>query len=227
MKRFVWGWLSVCVLATTANAHVLDQYLQTAQIALAPDSVRIELRLIPGKEVAARVFALMDTDGDGQLSSDEQQAYAQRVRQDLSLTINQQAVPLTLAEAVFPERSAMNEGLGAIRMTFTAAAKLTATTSQQINFRNDHLPEFSTYLVNALVPENDALKITGQQRDALQRGLSLSVQTTNERWHWKWMWLSGLLLLLLAVGVRLASRAARKLSLATTQNDQTARHDQV
>ena len=80
MRRLVLCLLCVCAVHLPVAAHVLDQYLQVAQIALAPDGVRIELRLIPGAQVAARVFVLIDTDGDGQLSTVEQPAYAQRVR---------------------------------------------------------------------------------------------------------------------------------------------------
>jgi hypothetical protein len=160
--------------------------------------------LIPGAQIAARVFALMDADGDGQLATTEQQAYAQRVRQELSLTINQEAAPLMLAEAVFPERSAMNEGLGAIRLTFTAPAGVGAPARQQLAFRNDHLPELSAYLVNPLIPESAAIKITGLQRDVLQRGLQVDFQATpvaasnGMRWLGQMLWmLCGLCLTLL------------------------------
>ena len=159
MRRLVLCLLCVCAVHPPVAAHVLDQYLQVAQIALAPDGVRIELRLIPGAQVAARVFVLIDTDGDGQLSTVEQPAYAQHVRQDLTLTITQtsgqQPALLALADAQFPLRKAMDEGLGAIRLTFTATVALNGTSQQQLNFRNDHLPEFSVYLVNALVPESN------------------------------------------------------------------------
>jgi hypothetical protein len=44
---------------------VLDQYLQVAQIALAPDGVRVELRLIPGVQAADRICTLIDAGGMG------------------------------------------------------------------------------------------------------------------------------------------------------------------
>lgn len=193
MKRLLFFWLSTCALSITVSAHVLDQYLQVAQIALEPDGVRIELRMIPGAQVADCVFALIDANRDGQLSSVEQQAYAQRVLQDLALTINQQVAPLILENAQFPERSAMNEGLGTIRLTFTAKAALTAASEQLLDFQNRHLPSLSVYLANALVPANDAIKITGQQRDALQHGLQLQFQATPAATRTGWHWLSVLL----------------------------------
>ena len=80
MKRRLACCLCVLIFQATAAAHVLDEYLQVAQIALAPDGVRVELRLIPGVKVADRIFALIDVDDvDGKISPVEEQAYARRV----------------------------------------------------------------------------------------------------------------------------------------------------
>jgi hypothetical protein len=209
MKQLALCLLCVCAVHLPVAAHVLDQYLQVAQIAVAPDGVRVELRLIPGVQVAERVFALMDADGDGRLSSAEQQAYAQRVLQDIALSINERRTPLALADAQFPERATMREGLGAIRLTFTAAAALNGTGNQQLNFRNDHLPEFSGYLVNALVPASDTIRIAGQERDALQRGLQLNFQAMPATTHARLRWAG---LLLLGAGLVLGVLSWKRLS---------------
>ena len=152
---------------------MLDEYVQAAQVALAPEGVRVELRLVPGVEVAERVFALIDSDGDGQISSAEEQAYARRVLQDVALEVDGRRATLTLKGVEFPSRREMDEGVGAIRLTLAAEANLGAAGEHRLSFRNDHLPEFGVYLANALVPATDALKITGQQRDALQHELQV------------------------------------------------------
>jgi hypothetical protein len=216
MKRPWLMLLCMCALTATAQAHVLDQYLQVAQIALAPDGVRVELRLIPGVEAAHCVFVLMDADHDGRLSAAEEQAYARRVWQDLALAINQKAVPLALAGAQFPERAAMSEGLGTIRLVFEAKAALQA--AEQLDFQNRHLPALSVYLVNALVPESAAIKITGQQRDALQRGLQLQFHAMKAEARVDWRWLAvllgglGLVALLWLRKNKIATLLARRLS---------------
>jgi hypothetical protein len=51
---------------------------------------------------------------------------------------------------------------------------LGAAGEHQLSFRNDHLPKLGVYLANALVPETDAIKITGQQHDALQHELQVN-----------------------------------------------------
>ncbi|MFN0108464.1 MAG: hypothetical protein ACKVZH_06380 [Blastocatellia bacterium] len=174
MKRLLFNLICACVLSVTIKAHVLDQYLQVTQIALTPDGARIELRLVPGAQVAERVFALIDVDGDGQISSAEEQAYARQVLQDLALEVDGHRAPLALTGIQFPTRHEMNEGNGAIRLNLAVEAALNMTGEHQLFFRNDHLPELGVYLVNAMVPQTDAIKINGQQRDALQHGLRVS-----------------------------------------------------
>ena len=176
MKRWLFCLLSACALHFTVSAHVLDQYLQVTQIALAPNNVRLELRLIPGIQVADRICALIDANGDGQISNAEEQAYAVRVWQDIELTIGDIKTPLKLIEFQFPSQSEMREGLGTIRLTFEASATL--STAGQLYFRNNHLPELGVYLVNALMPATNEIKLGGQERDPLQRGLRLDFQVT-------------------------------------------------
>jgi len=193
MKRWLLGLLCACAFSTTAAAHVLDQYLQVAQIALAPGGVRVELRLIPGVQVADRVFALIDADGDGRISPAEEQAYARRVLRDVALEVDGRRAPLALAGIQFPSRREMNEGIGAIRLDLAAEAALGAAGKHQLSFRNDHLPELGVYLANALVPASDAIEITGQQRDALQHGLQVDFRVLSADARAWPRWTGGLL----------------------------------
>ena len=168
MKRLPILLLCLCTLHLPIAAHVLDSYLQIAQVALSPDGVRIELGLIPGVDVADRVFALIDADGDGRISPAEEQAYVRCVMQDVALQIDGKTVPLALTIVEFPSRSEMNEGVGEIRLNFAAETSLNLAGEHRIIFRNDHLPELGVYLANVLVPSTDAIEITGQRRDPLQ-----------------------------------------------------------
>jgi nickel/cobalt transporter (NicO) family protein len=201
MKRLVLCLLCVCAVHLPVAAHVLDQYLQVAQIALAPSGVSIELRLIPGVQVAERICILIDADGDGQITTAEEQSYARRVVQDIALEMDGRRAPLALTAVQFPSRSEMNEGIGAIRLDLAAEAALDTAGEHQLSFRNDHLPELGGYLANALVPTTDAIKITGQQRDALQHGLQVDFRVLSvdaRAWpRWTGVLLFGLCLAML------------------------------
>src|SRR4051794_5158342 len=116
MRRALACLLSMFALQATAAAHVLDEYVEAAQLALAPGGVRVELRLVPGVFVADRVYALIDGDGDGQVSAAEEQDYARRVMQDVTLEVDGRRAPLVLKGSEFPSRREMKEGVGAIRL---------------------------------------------------------------------------------------------------------------
>lgn len=180
MKRLTLCLLCVCAVHIPVAAHVLDQYLQVTQIALAPGGARVELRLTPGAQVADRVFALIDADSDGQISFVEEQAYTRRVLQDIALEVDGRPAPLALKGIRFPSRREMDEGTGAIRLDLAAETALGVAGEHQLTFRNNHLPELGAYLANALVPTTDAIKITGQQRDALQHELRLNFRVLSD-----------------------------------------------
>lgn len=188
MKWLLLCILSACAFHRTVSAHVLDQYLQVAQVALAPDGVRIELRLIPGAQVADRVFALIDTDGNGEILHTEEQAYAQRVWQDVTFEVDGRRAPLRLTGIQFPSRLEMKEGIGAIRLDLVADVALDAAGEHQLSFRNDHLSEFGVYLANALVPATREIKITGQKRDALQHELRINFQAMPDAARGRLFW---------------------------------------
>lgn len=188
MRRLLFCFLCAFALHATVSAHVLDQYLQVAQLALAADGVRVELRLIPGAQVADRICALIDVDGDGKILGTEEQAYARRVWQDVALEVDGRRVPLALTKLQFPSRLEMSEGIGAIRLELAAEAALGIAGEHQISFRNDHLPELGVYLSNALVPATNEIKINKQERDALQQGLRINFHATPDAAHAGWRW---------------------------------------
>lgn len=129
-----------------------------------------------------------------------------------------QAAQIALRGVEFPSRREMNEGIGAIRLDLAAETDLRAAGEHQLSFRNDHLPELSVYLSNALVPATDAIKITGQQRDALQHGLRvdfLVLSPDARAWpRWIRVLLLGLcLVLLLTQWKRLNFRTAKEIRM--------------
>ena len=165
--------------ATPANAHQLDEYVQASKISIARDLVRVELRLTPGVKVLSRVLAVIDTNGDGVLSADEQRVYAERVRGDLSLAVDGKPLSLRLVRLGFPDIAEMKEGLGEIRMDFLAAVPAGGG-GRRLTFENHHLPDVAVYLANALVPEDSAIRIGAQHRSYEQSSFTLEYETTDD-----------------------------------------------
>ena len=218
MTKSCWA-LAAWVVAfpATAAAHVLDQYLQVAQVALAPDGVRVELRLVPGVQVADRVLALIDANGDGEVTAAEQQAYARDVRQYVTLAVDDQPLAMELKDTQFPSRQEMKDGVGVIRLQLAAKASLVTAGRHRVALRNDYRPDIGVYLANALVPKSDTMTVVRQTRDPMQRGLQIDVDvrpaaaTSPPRWPLALV--VGLLATIAVVAARGRFVASRKLAL--------------
>ena len=102
------------------SAHRLDEYLQATLISVDKDQIQAQIRLIPGVAIFPVVLAGIDTDRDGVISKPEEQAYAQRVLRDLSLTMDGDRLRPRLISMRFPEIQDMKEGLGEIEIEFSA-----------------------------------------------------------------------------------------------------------
>jgi hypothetical protein len=187
------------------SAHRLDEYLQAARIAIEPDRVQVELTLTPGISVAAGIIRTIDADGDGVLSPDEQQAYAERVLDAISLRVDEgRPLQMRRVSSTFPDVHALRTGDAAIDIRSEAVVTPLAEGPHRVFYRNGHDTARSVYLANALVPTNSRIAVTGQQRDGAQS--ELAIDFTVERpplasfaslapWApWGWMLLAGALI---------------------------------
>jgi HupE / UreJ protein len=155
------------LLPLSAFAHRLDEYLQATILSVEKDRIQGSMRLIPGVAVSSIVIASIDTNGDGVLSESECRIYAQRVLDDLSLSLNGNRLEPRLVSASFPAPGEMKEGLGEIHIEFTADLPADAT-NRKLIFENHHQSGISAYLVNALVPRDKNIQITSQNRNENQ-----------------------------------------------------------
>lgn len=167
------AWCVWLACPAPAAAHRLDEYLQATRIALAPDTVAVEIDLTPGVSVASRVAALIDVNVDGELSAAEQRAYAALVVRQAQLTIDGIPVPFVLVDCTYPGRDEMAGGIGSIHLRARATVGVASPPGRhEVTYRNDHQAGFSAYLVNALMPP-DGIRITDQRRDPSQHQLTL------------------------------------------------------
>jgi hydrogenase/urease accessory protein HupE len=166
-------------LPATAFAHRLDEYLQATILSVEQGRIEGSMRLVPGVAVSSTIIANIDTNGDGTLSEAEQQAYAQHVLTDLSLSIDSRRLALHLASASFPAIDEMKQGGGEIQLHFTAAVPRGGT-KHSLLFENRHEPKSSVYLVNSLVPRDPELHIAAQRRNENQSIYQLDFEQGTE-----------------------------------------------
>lgn len=159
--------LAILPLGMPVFAHRLDEYLQATLISVEKNYIHASMRLIPGIAVAGSVLADIDTNRDGVLSESERRAYAERVLQDLALSVDRSLLSLRLVSVVFPKPEEMREGLGEIQIEFTADLPRSGR-ARKLIFENHHQSRIAAYLVNCLVPGDRDIGIIAQNRNELQ-----------------------------------------------------------
>jgi hypothetical protein len=162
-KLLIVGVAMLLSLPAAASAHRLDEYLEAAILSVESGRVDGSMRLVPGVAVAPAVTSSIDANHDGLLSDAEQQAYILRVLKDVSLSAGGQPLQLGVVSADFPPIDAMKQGVGEIRINFTAGMP-SGGASHRLVFENHHQSNIAVYLVNSLVPNDKTIQITAQNR---------------------------------------------------------------
>jgi hypothetical protein len=170
------------VTPVPAGAHRLDEYLQATRLSIGAERVDLEIDLTAGVNIASEVLAWVDTDGDGQISSAEGDAYARLVLQSVALAVDGRPAAIALRESRFPPVEDLRLGVGSIRVRATSSAPAVGIGRHSASYSNTHRSERSVYLVNALVPVDSRIRIAGQRRDREQHGLTLDYDVTSTRW---------------------------------------------
>lgn len=168
------------VLIAPAGAHRMDEYLQATRLSVSLDRVDLEIDLTPGIALASRVFSWIDADQDGEISGVEGQTYARRMLDSVVLKIDGWPAPVVLLGASFPRFQEMSLGVGTIRLRAAAKIPQARAGRHQLSFLNTHRPEWSVYLINALVPENPRVQLEDQRRDRQQHGLTLDYSVAGD-----------------------------------------------
>jgi hypothetical protein len=159
----------VVAAAALPTAHRLDEYLQAARVSLAHTRVELEIDLSPGASVADGIISLIDRDDDNRISTPEAEHYGRDVLADVVLELDGRAVALTLDRVEVPSLEEMRHGLGSIQVRASGAVEPRMGFRRELHIQNNHHPESSVYLVNALMPSDPGITVVAQTRDATQR----------------------------------------------------------
>ena len=184
--------LAAAVLAwampADSTAHQLDEYLQATRVSLSRNQVSLEIDLTPGATIASEVIARLDRDSDNSISPFEAAAYGQLVLRDLVLKLDERPIVMSLAHVEIAPIDALRSGTGAIQLRMVGDLAAHIGGHHQVYFRNNHQPHRSVYLVNALVPEDGGVSVTGQARIANQQEVRIDYAVAPE-WPVPILWL--------------------------------------
>ena len=165
---FIIAALSLFGFSSGAFAHRLDEYLQATLVAIAAGDIRLQINFTPGVDIADQVLPLIDRNGDGTISEKEAAAYAQLVKRDLVVRIDQHPANLKLTLSRFDQPNELRTGSGLIQLEYLVHPGPTVAGVHQLTFENRHLPKLSVYLLNAAKPNSDSVRITSQKRNQIQ-----------------------------------------------------------
>jgi hypothetical protein len=187
MTRFavrIWPAVAIatlmCAIPARVGAHRLDEYLQATRVAVDRDRIDLEIDLTPGVALAKTIFDSIDMDRSGDISQSEQLAYANDVLTALTIELDDHRQTPRLSGHQFPTFEEMRRGEGTIRLKATALLASMPAGRHRLRIRNDHRPDVSVYLVNALVPAAREIEIASQARDRLQHELRLEYRVAPE-----------------------------------------------
>ncbi len=175
------GILALAVFLTLrapAYAHRLDEYLQATMLSVEKDRMDGFMRLVPGVAVSSKVLALIDTNGDGVISENEQRSYAEHVLRDLSLSVDGKPLARRLISVDFPAVEQIKDGLGQIQIQFSADLPAGGP-DRKLDFENRHQKSISVYLMNCLVPHDPSIRIVAQNRNENQSLYRLEYTVAN------------------------------------------------
>lgn len=173
-RAAVIGALVACA-AVPLLAHQLDEYVGLTHVAISRDRVGLSVSLTPGAEIVGPVIAGIDHDGDGQLSLEEQRAYAVKILNKLSLRVDGTAAEIRLVSSSFPDVELLRLGRGVIQLEMEAAIPLLAAGRHVVSYANGNDDELSVYVVNALRPETAEISIESQTRDWRQTQADIEI----------------------------------------------------
>lgn len=163
-----------------SSGHRLDEYLQATRVSLQRERITLDIDLTPGANVAERVLALIDTDGDPRISPLEAESYGRTVLRDVILELDGRPVALSLTRVEAPTPEEIRHGLGTIQLRADGRVSPGVYGRREVRVRNNHQPGGSVYLVNALIPDDAGIQVVGQTRDAQQRDARIKYNLTPE-----------------------------------------------
>ena len=166
-------------MGSDAQAHRLDELLQATLVTVEADRIRLDLQLTPGVAVAPGVVGEIDADRDGSISPAESSAYARQVADHLVLRFDGQRQRLDVLTCESAPVADLQAGTGALRIALASDRIRLWPGPHDLGFENRHRPEISVYLVNAVQPAVQGIRVESQQRDETQSAFSMNLVMTS------------------------------------------------
>ena len=174
MRAFIFTLL--LAFAAPLHAHRVEGLLQNSLVEVLPSQVGVEVTLVPGIDIAPKIVALLDADGDGVFSESESAAWSARFMAAQSVTVDGQSLPLKLEGTRASPLAEMNSGHAEIIVHFTADFAALARSPRTIVCANRYEPIPCSYQTNGLVPKVPSVRLNLRGRDERQQEITLAAE---------------------------------------------------
>ena len=162
--------------AAPLHAHRVEGLLQASLVEVLPAQVGIEVTLVPGMDIAPKISALLDTNGDGVFSDAESAAWSARFMAGQSVSVDGKPVPLTVKNIRTTPLAEMTNGHAEIVVYFATGPGAFDCGAHTIVCSNRYEPIPCTYQTNGLVPKAPGVSISSHRRDERQTELTLAAE---------------------------------------------------
>lgn len=161
------------------HAHRTSGLQQASLVDIVPSQVEVEVTLLPGVDIAPRICALLDPNGDGLCSPAESRAWATDFLAAQSVTVDGHSLPLTLGSVRLCPLPEMSSGHAEIVVSFSASLGSLAQGSRTVLCVNRYEALPSGYQVNGLLPRTPGLRIRSHKGNDRQQELTLVAEFPN------------------------------------------------
>ena len=194
----------ISAVAPSVRAHQLDEYLGITHVGIQAEKIQLFLSLTPGANIAERILAGIDRDGNADLSDAERRDYAERLMGQMTLAVDDVLPSLQLAHVAFPARGDLLSGQGVIQFIIEANIPRQAAGHHSLFVANNS-NDVTVFVASALRPEGRDITIGRQERDHYQRHVRIEYEVASTG-TFAGRLLAGAVLALIAVAGLLARR---------------------
>lgn len=174
------AWLALALLSAPAAAHPLDEIVQGAYLTVTPGQILLELDLAPGPLVADVVLKALDANGDQSISEEEAQAYAGRVLDQSTLTIDGVEARWRLQAVVAPPYGNI-ETAGDVIKIFAVASQVDRVGGRTMAYDNRYAPVKSQCIANVFLVRAQGWRYEVTTQSRSDDGRQLMVSYTSAR----------------------------------------------
>ncbi len=165
------------LLPDWAAAHPVDEAVQSAYLTLARGEVRLELDLTPGTAVAAALLSSLDANTDQHVDDAEAQAYALRVLQQSSLSLDGVTTAWRLEKVSVPPYQGLKLQGDTLRI-FAAAGRAERAGAHTLRYANHYEPAKSQCIANVFIQAGEGWRYRVERQQHSDDGRLLTVAFT-------------------------------------------------